>query len=127
MNKKILIVEDEQGYLDILTKKLELAYFDVIQAKNGKDGLEKIIQTQPDLIVLDHVMPIMDGMTMLKQLRDSGDYGKSVKVIFCTNLDANDKLIKDILETNPTFYLLKANYTIDDIVNKVNEVFSAKS
>ena len=69
MAKKILIVEDTEETCDILTILLELKGYDVVVAKDGVDGLEKVRNQRPDLIITDIQMPHMDGSAMIKKLR----------------------------------------------------------
>ncbi len=92
----------------------------LLQAKDGEEGLAMAINEAPDLILLDIVMPKMDGMTMLKKLRESPG-GKSVKVIILTNLNANDNITKSVIENQPSYYLIKANYSMDDVIEKVKQ------
>ncbi|NEO52201.1 MAG: hybrid sensor histidine kinase/response regulator [Okeania sp. SIO3B5] len=67
--KKILVIEDEQGILDIITDVLEAECFTAIKAENGKIGVEKALENVPDLIICDVMMPEIDGYTVLKILR----------------------------------------------------------
>ena len=71
MNKKILIVEDELSLREALAKKLVSENFEVLEAENGQIGLEVATREKPDLILLDIIMPVMDGMTMLKKLKEN--------------------------------------------------------
>jgi len=88
--KKILIVEDEEPLKLTLKKKFKNEGFSVLEATNGEDGLKLTQEKKPDLILLDIVMPVMDGMTMLKKLRKQ-DFGKEMPVILLTNLaDTSD-------------------------------------
>lgn len=114
-NKKtILIVEDEVSMLNALRDKLTREDFFVLEAKNGKEGLEVALLEHPDLILLDVVMPIMDGMTMLKNLRED-EWGKDAKVIILTNLS-------DVAVAHRSYdYLVKSDWKIEDVVAKVHE------
>jgi len=116
--KKIIIVEDEKPLSGILTDKLQKAGYEVIEACNGKDGLEKIQKEKPDLILLDLIMPKMDGMTMLKELRDR-EVGKDIPVIILTNLSDTDKA-GDAIKANVRDYLIKSDWTLDDLLEKIN-------
>jgi DNA-binding response OmpR family regulator len=118
--KKILIVEDDQATAEALAFKLDKAGMDVVQAKNGMEGLAKTRADKPDLILLDVLMPVMDGMEMLKELRRDPVFGNE-KVIVLTNKDTDDKMLADIVQNHPAYYLLKANTFIDDIILKVQE------
>ncbi len=87
---KILIVEDDLDLLEVLRKKFTLEKFQVSQAPDGKIGLEEALRNHPDLILLDILMPVMDGMTMLGKLREDS-WGKEVPVILLTNLSDEKK------------------------------------
>ena len=88
MAKKILIVEDEASLRKALVEKFQREGFETFLAFDGVEGLDQAERIQPDLILLDIIMPKMDGMTMLKKLRESGDWGKQVPVIILTNLSS---------------------------------------
>jgi DNA-binding response OmpR family regulator len=118
---KILIVEDEENALGPLSERFKAEGFEVSAARDGVEGLEKATAEQPDLILLDIVMPKMDGMTMMKKLRDSGDYGKSVPIILLTNLSADEEILKGVAEDEPAYYLVKVDWTLDEIVEKVKQ------
>lgn len=123
-SKKILIVEDEQSLRETLVDKLTREGFDVLEAKNGEEGLERTLKEHPDLILLDIVMPKMDGMTMMKKLRED-EWGKRVSIILLTNLSATDaEIIKGVIEDEPSYYLVKSDWKIKDVVNKVKETLA---
>jgi len=117
--KKILIVEDEEPLKLTLKKKFKNEGFSVLEATNGEDGLKLTQEKKPDLILLDIVMPVMDGMTMLKKLRKQ-DFGKEMPVILLTNLaDTSD--VNKAMELGVFDYLVKSNWEIKDVVEKVKE------
>ncbi len=118
--QKILIVEDEESMLLPLTDNLVAAGFaNIYQAKNGKEALDMALKEQPDLILLDIIMPKMDGLTMLHELRKD-PRGKDLKVIILTNLNPSDgDVTKGVILGEPSYYLVKANYSIDDVISKV--------
>jgi len=120
-SKKILIVEDEQDILQALADKFIREGFDVLCAKDGEEGLEASLKERPDLILLDVLMPKMDGMTMMKKLRQI-TWGKSVPIILLTNLGLTDeKIVEGVVENEPSYYLIKSDWKIGDIVQKVRE------
>jgi len=123
IKKTILIVEDEQGLLRALKDKLTDEGFLILEAKNGQEGLNVAIEKQPDLILLDIVMPVMDGMTMLKELRQD-DWGKKANVLLLTNLADEGKL--EEVNVPIADYLIKSNWSIADIVNKIKEKLNLK-
>ena len=122
---KIAIVEDEEAISKSLEGELEDAGFEVVKAPDGVQGLHLALKEKPDLVLLDIVMPNMDGMTMMKKLRESGEYGKHVPIILLTNLNADDKIMGGVVESEPSYYLVKSNWTVADVVLKVKDRLKA--
>jgi DNA-binding NarL/FixJ family response regulator len=91
---------------------------------NGDEGLIRAIQTHPDLILLDILMPKKDGIAMLKELRQRQQPPQS-SVIFFTNLNQIDKMEAAVKE-GAEGYIIKAETSLDEIVNKVDEFFAKK-
>jgi len=117
--KTILIVEDEPALCEALRDKLLREGFTVLAAKDGKEGLEIALIDHPDLILLDIIMPVMDGMTMLNKLR-ADPWGKGALVIILTNLsDAKDPLV--LFPHRSLDYLVKSDWKIEDLTAKVKE------
>ncbi len=126
-NKKILIIEDDAALRKVLDDKFTLEGFKVLESANGVDGLEIALHEHPDIILLDIVMPKMDGLTLMKKLRETNEWGKNVPIIMLTNLGADDEKINwAIAENEPAYYLVKADYTISDLVEKVRERLARK-
>lgn len=121
--KKILIVEDELAYLKLLNAQLTDKGYEVIEAENGKKGLEKAKSENPDLILLDIRMPVMDGMAMLNLLRKESE-GKKTKVIILTNLEPNDKIITGVTADQPSYYFIKSDIQFNDLLDKIKELLS---
>lgn len=117
--KKILVVEDESAEIQALVFKFMSAGFDVIEAKNGEEGLWIALKERPDLIILDILMPRMDGMAMLHRLRKS-KWGNDVPVVILSNLSDPEK-VADALEKGVNYFLVKANSTLEDVLKAVNE------
>ncbi|HUY05599.1 MAG TPA: response regulator [Candidatus Paceibacterota bacterium] len=125
--KKILVVEDDEPTLKALRVALESAGLAVSEAENGIGGLTMAFTEHPDLILLDILMPLMDGWDMLEQLREKDDWGKCVPVIVLTNLSADeDEQIRRIAELGPSFFLVKADWKLEGIVDKVLEILNAE-
>ncbi len=116
--KTILIIEDEGPLLKILSRKFEEMDFKVFTATNGQSGLKNAKDSHPSIILLDLVMPIMDGIEMLKKLRDS-EWGKNIPVIVLTNLNTKKEIIKAIDKNID--YLVKADWKLNEIINKVEK------
>lgn len=122
--KTILVVEDEKSLLSAIADILRLKNFLVFQAKNGKEGVETALSKHPDLILLDLIMPEMDGMTALKKIREDA-WGEKVPVIILTNLSAtNEQLIEDMVTHKPMNYLIKSDWKLHDVVKKIEEVLA---
>lgn len=120
--KKILIVEDEESMQEAIKQVLEKHGFATSTASNGEEGLEASLKGHPDLILLDLLMPKMDGMIMFQRLR-LDEWGKTAPVIILTNVSPNtDSMINSILNNNPAYYLIKSEVKLEGIVDKVKEV-----
>lgn len=121
---KILVVEDEEILLTALSEELRQEGFDVVGAKDGVDGLEKAAAEQPDLMLLDLVMPRLDGISTLKKMKEQ-DETKNIPVVILTNLSDYDK-ISDALSMGAMDYLVKANYRLEELVTKIKTVLKRK-
>lgn len=117
--KVILVVEDEQSLLDMLATKLQLAGFGVVTASDGKSGLGVAFKEQPDMIILDLLMPDVDGITMLKQLRQD-DWGKRVPVIVATNVD-DISALNECLKAGAEDYFVKSETNLGDLVENIRQ------
>lgn len=113
--KKVLIVENDAVLSNMLMHTLTQRGLAVIEARNGADGLTQIGVANPDMVLLDIDMPKMSGLTMLKELRMSGD---TRPIMMLTNLN-NPEYIADAAEYNVHEYLIKADWEIDEIAEKV--------
>ena len=119
MNNKILIIDDEPALLVALVDKFTRAGFKVEVAENGQTGLKSALKNRPDLILLDIIMPVMDGVSMLYKLRKD-PWGKSVKVVLLTNLSDPGKVTKSVTRA-VNGYLVKSDWKISDVVKQVRE------
>lgn len=119
INKKILITEDEEALLKVLVTKFTHDGFTVFPAGDGEAGLAIALKEHPDLILLDIIMPKMDGMTLLKKLRADA-WGKKVPVIILTNL-SDDRNIAEAMEGGVYDFLVKSSWDADDLVKRVKE------
>lgn len=124
--KKILIVEDEPALLRVLSDKFTNEGFSILEAKNGLTGLKMALEEKPEVILLDILMPELDGMEMMRRLREANTYGKSVPIVILTNLDADEKITWAVAKDEPAYYLIKSNVDMDEIVEKVNQAVEQK-
>lgn len=124
-SKTVLIVEDEQPLREALRKKMISAGYAVITAENGQVGLALALKRRPDIILLDQLMPVMDGLTMLVKLR-ADVQGHAIPVIILTNLSSESEGVNDAMTLlEPSFYLVKSDWSLGAVVAKVKEVLAA--
>jgi len=117
--KKILVVDDSENLRLVLTDKLTGLGYEVVAVKNGKEGLAKALEVHPDIILLDVMMPEMNGWEMLEELRKDS-WGKKAEVIMLTVLEDMESIAKALQEGSFT-YLIKTGNTMDEIVQKIEE------
>ncbi len=117
--KKILLVEDDESVVSVLKKKSAEENFELIMSENGEDGLKKAETIKPNLILLDIIMPKMDGMEMLKKMRAT-NWGKNIPVIILTNL-SNPFHEEEAKKLNVVDYLIKTDCHLEDIFKKIKK------
>ncbi|MFA5185257.1 MAG: response regulator [Patescibacteria group bacterium] len=115
--KKILIVEDDTILLDALAGQFGSDEYKALTAPDGKVGLEVALKEHPDLILLDLLMPVMDGMAMLGKLREDA-WGKTAVVFVLTNYDTEER-VAGAMALGCEQYLVKSNLKLSEIVEKV--------
>lgn len=116
---RVLIVEDEPDLSAALTEKLTSAGFSVAQASNGQIGLDTAVTFKPEVILLDLMMPVMDGKTMLRKLRELPQFEK-LPVIVLTNAGSVDNMTDTKLYNGAVDFLIKSNVDLDKVVTKIN-------
>ena len=124
--KTILVVEDEKSLRDAIVDILRLKNFNPLEAKDGNEGVEIALAKHPDLILLDLIMPVMDGMTALKKIRADA-WGASVPVVILTNLSAtSEQLVEDMVTRKPMHYLIKSDWKLHDVVKKIEDILETQ-
>lgn len=118
--KKILIIEDDPFLSEMYTAKLTQSGFNVEVAYDGKEGLIKARTVKPDLILLDVVLPKMDGYEVLEEIKKDVNLRKT-PVIFLTNLDQKDEVDKGV-KLGARAYIIKARFTPSAVVDKIKEI-----
>lgn len=119
---KVLIVDDSNLISKVYTEELISEGFDVITASDGESGLKMALLEQPDIILLDVLMPVMDGLTMMDSLRNKNQYGKKVPIILLTSLSPNEEqIMNEIVKGEPAYYLVKSECKPSDVVEKIRE------
>lgn len=118
--QKIAIVEDDIAIVQMYRMKFEAEGYEVVTAGDGKAGLELIEQEQPDIVLLDLMMPIMRGDEMLEQLRKK-KWGKDIKVIILTNMGESEAP-EGVKKLGAIKFIVKAEMTPKDVADVVKEV-----
>lgn len=118
--KTVLLVEDDEFLAELYATKLSLEGLEVTLASDGEKGLKMAKDTQPDLILLDIILPKMDGFEVLSVLKaDSAT--KSIPVILLTNLSQKDEVRKG-LDLGAEDYLIKAHFMPSEVVGKIKKI-----
>ena len=122
MQKTVLVIEDEKSLREAVVDILRIRGIISLAAKNGKEGMNMAFSAHPDLILLDLIMPEMDGMTTLNNIRADA-WGANVPVIILTNLsEMNGYGASEAATHGLTSYLIKSDWKIHDIADKIEKI-----
>lgn len=119
---KILMIDDDPFIADMYVLKFRDEQFEIETAHNGKDGLKKIEEFKPDIILLDVVMPDMDGFQVLEEIKKKG---VPHKIILLTNLGQKEDVERG-LALGASDYVVKAHFTPSEVVEKVRKLLGAQ-
>lgn len=123
-NGKILIVEDDRYISKMYQLKLSLEGYEVQVAENGREGVDKVKEMMPDVILLDILMPELDGFEVLKIVK-SDTATKSIPVLIMSNLGQEDHIEKG-MKMGAAGYIVKSQYTPSKVVEKIKETIGKK-
>lgn len=119
--KKVLVVEDEEMLATTLKDMLSEEGYEVEVAHDGEHALSLAKDWEPQLILLDIILPKMDGLTMLEELQKrEEESGEKVEVIILTNLSDRSSVMRAI-KNNAYDYLVKTDWDLPEVINKVKE------
>jgi DNA-binding response OmpR family regulator len=120
---KILLIEDDKILLEMYQDKFTHEGFEVLTANEGQEGFNKIKTFRPDIVLLDLIMPKVNGFEFLKLVKADPTL-KNIPILVLTNIfaDAED-LVKN---WGVEYFLLKSNYTPENIMDKVKEIVASK-
>lgn len=121
---KVLIIEDEKMLAEMYATKFGMDGYETIKAFDGSEGLAKAKETKPDVILLDIIMPKLDGFAVLKELRKDEDF-KNTPILLLTNLGQDDD-IKKGKSLGADDYFVKSNHTPADVALKVKSMLNKK-
>jgi len=117
---KVLLVEDDPFIRDIYQVKFSQEGFEVIVVDNGIKALKKLEQIIPNIILLDIIMPYMDGLETLKNIKSNEDW-KKIPIIMLTNISEKEK-ISESEKYGVSNYLIKSHFTPSEVVDKVKNL-----
>lgn len=120
INKKILIVEDDEFLLSMYSTKFEIEGYEVVMASDGEMGYDKAQKEKPGIILLDIMLPNMDGFEVLKKLKANRETS-SIPVILLTNLSQKQD-VEQGLSLGADDYLVKAHFMPSEVVDKINRL-----
>ena len=121
--KKVLVIDDDENLRKVLVDALVASGFDADSASNGAEGLDKALASHPDAIMLDIMMPKMDGWQVLGVLRADA-WGKTAKVLLLTSLAQMDNIGK-ALDKNVFNYIVKSDLDMNNISETINNLIKS--
>ncbi len=122
---KILLVEDDAFLVGMYVSKLDREHFQTFVASDGEKGLELARQVKPDVVLLDIILPRMDGFSVLGNLKNDPET-KNIPVILLTNMGQEQDMQRG-LALGAADYLLKANYMPSEVIDRVKEIVNRTS
>ncbi len=124
ISKKILIVEDDKNFLWILRQGFENQSIEVVYAEDGQEGLLMAEKEKPDLIIIDIMLPKMDGIEMAKEIKEKGIKSQ---MIFLTNLKDVEHISEALSTVGKADYIVKSDISVNAIVDRVKDKLGIKS
>ena len=121
--KKILVIEDEIELISLISEKLKKENYEVLTAMNGEEGYKAILKEKPDLVLLDIIMPVMDGYEVLEKIQDAkieipiiiiSNSGQPIEIEKTKKLGANDHLIKTDFDPKDLVRMIKLHLSDED-------------
>ncbi|MGB2762369.1 MAG: response regulator [Minisyncoccales bacterium] len=120
MAKKILIIEDDRFLRKIIVKKLTLEGFQTLEALDGEEGMKKTKEEKPALVLLDLVLPRINGFKVLSHIKKDQETS-NIPIIILSNLGQREEIEKG-LRLGAHDYMIKAHFTPDEIIEKINKI-----
>ncbi len=118
MAQKILIIEDDKFLRELISQKLKKEGYEIVEAVDGEEGVKSVEKEKPDLVLLDLILPGIDGFEVLARL--SQEFS-DLPVVILSNLGAKDDIDRG-LKMGAKDYLIKAHFTPTEIIDKVKSI-----
>jgi len=122
MPKKILIVEDDKFLRELIVKKLKSADYEVVEAIDGESAVVKAKELKPDLILLDLILPGIDGFGILTKIKEDSVI-KQIPVIILSNLSQQEEIDK-AMKLGAADFLIKAHFVPGEIIEKIKKIIN---
>jgi DNA-binding response OmpR family regulator len=119
--KTVLIIEDDNTLRRVLSDRISIEKWRALEAPDGRSGLVFSLEKHPDVILLDLMLPQMDGISLLEELRKD-EWGKNAKVLVMSNLVKGTGLMEKARLYNVADYVEKADMSLDLIVEKIRKI-----
>jgi DNA-binding response OmpR family regulator len=117
MKKNILIIEDDEFFMELVSKELLASGFGVLKAVDGQKGIERIKESKPDLILLDILLPNIDGFEVLSTIKQNPDTA-SIPVIILSNLSSKEDIERG-LKLGASDFLIKSQFSLPEVIEKI--------
>lgn len=117
---KILLIEDDPFLIDIYSTKMKEAGFEVEVTDDGGEAITKIVEQKPDLVLLDIVLPSVNGWEILRSIKKDSSLS-NVKVIILSNLGEREEIERGI-KAGAVKYLVKAHYTPTEVIKEIRKI-----
>lgn len=122
---KILVVEDDKFLRELITQKLSREGYNVKEAVDGEDGVVKVKKENPDIILLDLILPGIDGFEVLAKIKEDSET-KNIPVVILSNLGQREDVERGI-KLGAVDFLIKAHFTPGEIIEKIEKIMKDKN
>ena len=121
---KVLLIEDDRFLRELIAQKLEREKFQVMQAVDGEEGLRKLVEQKPNIVLLDLILPGLSGFDVLKKIKESPE-NAAMPVVILSNLGQREDVERG-LSLGASDFLIKAHFTPQEIIVKIQGILSGK-
>lgn len=123
---RVVVVEDDTDLRDALVRQFRTEKWDVYIARNGREGVSRVLQVRPDLIVVDLLMPEMNGGEMMAELVQHHAWVRTIPILVLTNYGLGDKPAEAWTNMVALTYLIKSEWRLQDVVAKAKTLLRSR-